>query len=223
MYKLLFLSLFFTSLYAINPKAYASLGDTIYNNLQGIKKLTSISDCYLYVDDIKRYIVDVNAVKKEGFLLNANSSPKEGQAYLRKLRNLASVYDKYVRVSEKLFNNSIENGDTLLFTKILNTGLIDLNEHKNEILKYYSRHKNEINASGVLKEFLVKSMKSTKKNQIEVKRESAKMLHEAQKIKRLRERDKKYQVALEKRLDNIVKKKKKEIRKKERAELINSL
>lgn len=224
MYKFFILfSLLFTSLYAVNPKAYESLGDKIYDNVENVKKLISIGDYYLYVDDINKYITAVNAAKQEGFLLDANSSSQQRKNYLKKLRELASENDYYVRMAETSLSNAISNADSLLFTKILNTGLIDLKAHKKEILDYYFTHKNDIKASGALKEFIDKSTAFKSNAEAEARRNRSKKLREELKIKRLRERDRKRQLELEKKLDQAVEKKKMEIRQEQREELIKSI
>lgn len=224
MYKFLIIFfLCFSSLYAINPKAYASLGDKIYNNAQNIKKLTSIGDYYLYSDDINAYLKKVTLAKQKGLMLDANSSADERKKYLATLRQLSSLNDYYVHMAETSLKNSIANQDSLLFSKIINTGLIDLKAHKKEILDYYFAHSNEVKADGAIKEFLDKSSELKRKRKEQERKERLKKLHEQEKIQRLRQRDKKRQLELEEKLDKAVEKKKMEIRKEQKEELIKSI
>ncbi len=224
MYKFLIIFFFcFSSLYAINPKAYASLGDKIYNNAQNIKKLTTIGDYYLYVDDINAYLTRVNIAKEEGLMLDENSSADERKKYLEKLRELSSLNDYYVHMAETSLKNAMQNGDSLLFSKIINTGLIDLKEHKKEILNYYYVHSNEVKADGVIKDFFDTSSELERKRKAKERKERLKKLHEKEKIERLRQRDKQRQLELEKSLDKAVEKKKMEIRKEQKEELIKSI
>ena len=224
MYRFLILFfLCFSFAHALNPKAYARLGDTIYNNANNIKNLISIGDYYLYVDDINKYLQSVNAAKQEGLLLDANSSPQEKKRYLSKLRKLSAMNDYYVRMAETSLENSIANQDSLLFSKIINTGLIDTKRYKKEILDYYFKHTKEVEPTGVIKMFLDESKALQRKREALERKNRSKQLHEQEKIKRLRERDKKRQLELENKLDKAVEKKKMEIRKEQKAELIKSI
>jgi hypothetical protein len=226
MYKLFVLPLLFvTFLYSssINPTAYATLGDKIYNNVANIKKLTTIGDYYLYVDDINDYLKRVREVKQEGLALTDNSPLKAKKDYLNKLRKLSKENDYYTRLAQTSLESSMANGDSLLFSKIINSGLIDTKAHKKEILDYYFAHSKDINTSGVIQSYLDESEALKRKREAMYKRRMSKKLREEQKIKRLRERDKERQLMLEKKLDTEVKKKKLEIRKEQKEELIKSI
>jgi len=224
MYRFLILFfLCFSLAHAVNPKAYASLGDKIYSNAQNIKSLTTIGDYYLYVDDINNYLQRVNIAKQEGLMLDINSSLKEKKEYLSKLRKLSLLNDYYVRMAETSFENAIANQDSLLFSKIINTGLIDIKKHKKEILNYYFTHSKEVETTGIIKTFLDESSALQRKREALERKNRSKKLHEQEKIKRLRQRDKKRQLELENKLDQAVEKKKMEIREEQKAELIKSI
>jgi len=224
MYKLFILPfVFVTLLYCANPKAYATLGDKIYNNVTNIKKLTTIGDYYLYVDDINDYLKRVREAKQEGLALTDNSPLKAKKDYLNKLRKLSKENDYYTRLAQTSLESSMANGDSLLFSKIINSGLIDTKAHKKEILDYYFAHSKDINASGVIQSYLDESEALKRKRESMYKRRMSKKLREEQKIKRLRERDKERQLELEKKLDKEVQKKKLEIRKEQKEELIKSI
>jgi hypothetical protein len=210
MYKLfVFTFLFTTLLNAANPKAYAVFGDTIYNNIDNIKKLTKIGDYYLYVDDINDYIHRVNEAKKRGMLLDEKSPLSEKRAYLNTLRKLSKENDYYSHMAQTSFINAMQNGDSLLFTKIINSGLIDTKAHKKEILDYYFAHSKDINTTGVIQTYLDENREMQRREALKRKRLSKKE-REEQRIKRLRELDKKRRLELEQKLDKAVKKKKEE-------------
>ena len=101
--------------------------------------------------------------------------------------------------------------------------MIDTKAHKKEILNYYFAHSKDINASGVIQTYLDESEALKRKREAMYKRNMSKKLREEQKIKRLRARDKEHQLELEKKLDQAVEKKKKEIRKEQKEELIKSI
>ncbi|WP_457743637.1 hypothetical protein [Sulfurimonas sp.] len=224
MYKfILFLCLSITVLYASNPLMYAVLGDKIYNNLDNIKKLTTIGDYYLYQDDINKYIVDVNKAKAIGLSLDENSSPKERKAYLKELRELSSENDYYTRLATTSLYTSMQNGNSLLFTKIINSGLINTQENKKVILDYYFAHQNDINTTGVIDLYLKEDKELKAKREASAKKLITKKMKEEQRIKRIRKDDEIQQLKLEKRLDKAVEKKKKEIRKEQKKELLKSI
>ena len=212
-----------TLLFSTNPKAYASLGNQIYNNLENIKKLTTISDYYLYFDAINNYLFKVKRAKQLGFSLDENSPSKVKKQYLQTLRQLSKENNYYHRLAQKSLETSIKNRDFLLFSQIINSGLIDTKANKKRILHYYFAHIKDINASGVIQSYLDKDALLKRKRKALRHKRVVKKTKEEEKIERLREQDKAHQVALEKRLNREVQKKKREIREEQREELLKSL
>ena len=224
MFKLFILLFTFTTLlFSANPKPYATLGNKIYDNANNIKKLTTIGDYYLYVDKINSYFVKVNLAKQLGFSLDKNSTPKEKREYLQTLRKLSKDNDYYIRMVYNSFEASMQNGDSLLFNRIINSGLIDTKANKKRILDYYFAHSKDINSSGVIQAYLDEDEALRRKHEAMKRKRLSKKMLEEQKIKRLRERDKARQIGLEKKLNEALEKKKREIREEQREELIKSL
>ena len=224
MFKLFILLFTFTTLlFSANPKPYATLGNKIYDNANNIKKLTTIGDYYLYVDKINNYFVKVNLAKQLGFSLDKNSTPKEKREYLQTLRKLSKDNDYYIRMVHNSFETSMQNGDSLLFNRIINSGLIDTKANKKRILDYYFAHSKDINSSGVIQSYLDEDEALRRKHEAMKRKRLSKKMLEEQKIKRLRERDKARQIGLEKKLNEALEKKKREIREEQREELIKSL
>jgi len=224
MYKLLLLFFTYVSLvYGANPKAYASLGNKIYDNVNNIQNLTKIGDYYLYVDEINDYIRRVRIAKEKGFQLEKESSLQERNNYLKTLRKLAQDNDYYTRMAKTSLENAIKNGDSLLFSKIINSGLIDTKANKKRILDYYFAHKKDINATGIIQHYLDEDRALQRAQEEKNRLKLSKAQREALKIKRLRLRDKKRQEALEKKLDAAVKEKKLEIREEQKKELLKSI
>ena len=214
---------FTTLLFSANPKVYESLGNQIYDNTDNIKKLTTIGDYYLYVDGINHYLFNVKLAKQFGFSLDKNSSPKMRKKYLQTLRKLSKENDYYMRMAQTSLETSIQNGDSLLFSKIINSGLIDTKANKKKILSYYFKHEKDINASGIIQSFLNKEAALRRKNEAMRRKQLSKKMREKEKIERLRKEDKARQRALENRLDREVEKKKREIREEQREELLKSI
>jgi len=225
MYKLFIIFFFSTLLLSAsdNPKAYASLGDKIYDNANNIKKLEDIGDYYLYIDDIEKYLQEVNATKELGYTLDKNSSIESKKIYLNKLRTLSHDNDYYSRMAETSFNSSLRNKDSALFSQVINSGLIDTKKYKKEILDYYFAHSEDINRSGVIQNYLDEDKALQEERERLRKKYKTKKMLEAEKIQRLREQDKIEQLQLEKKLNKAVEKKKIEIREEQKKELIKSI
>lgn len=224
MYK--FLTLLFLSTLVFgasqNPKAYASLGDKIYNNTSNIKKLENIGDYYLYTDDIEKYLQEVNATKEFGYSLDKNSSVESRKRYLNKLRALSKDNDYYSRMAVTSFKSSMKKEDSALFSQIINSGLINTQKYKKEILDYYFAHSKDINATGVVQKYLDENRALQERDRLKKKYKTKQML-EAEKIQRLREEDRERHMQLEKRLNQELEKKKLEIRQEQKKELIKSI
>jgi hypothetical protein len=212
-----------TSLYAKNPDAYAALGDQIYNNVDKIQNLSTIGDYSLFKNDIDRYVGEVKKAKQEGLKIKKSSSAEDKRAYLNKLRKLAKDNDYYVRSVQNSFKDAIEDNNTTIFIKLVNSGLIDTNKHKHEILKYYTAHRDDIHESGIIKIFLDEEKILKEKAEARRRREMSKKRREQEKIKRLRQKDKLRQERLEQKLDEAVEKKKSQILQEQKEELIKSI
>ncbi|SFV64168.1 hypothetical protein MNB_SM-5-372 [hydrothermal vent metagenome] len=225
MLKLFILFFTFTTLlFSANPRVYESLGNPIYNNIENIKKLTTIGDFYLYVDGINHYIVNVELAKQLGFSLGKDSAPEMRNKYLQTLRKLSKENNYYKRLVQRTLEAAIQNGDSLLFSKLINSGLIDTKANKKKILTYYFKHKKDINPSGIIQSFLDRDATLLKRrNEAIRRRKLLKKKREKEKIERLRKEDEARQRALENRLDREVEKQKREIREEQREELLKSL
>jgi len=221
MYKLLLLTLLTTLLLANNPKPYAALGDIIYDNASKIQSLQDISIYELYKDDIDTYLKNVTDTKNEGFQLELGKAKISKRDYLKKLRKLSQTNDYFLRSINNNYKESMSHNDYELFSQMINSGLIDTSAHKKEIIDYYYEHEEDINASGVIENFLEEDAKLKALKEAQKKRYKTKKELEAEKIKRIRENDKRKQAALEKRLQEDVNHKKLEIREEQKKELAN--
>jgi hypothetical protein len=191
-----------TFLYSNNPKPYAALGNVIYDNVQKIDSLQKLKSYDLYKSNIAKYVKEVELAKKEGFEIEASKAKISKKDYLIKLRHLAKINDNYLRGIRDNYKASMNNNNYNLFSEIINCGLIDTNKNKNEIIDYYYKHEEDINASGVIEDFLnddakLKALKESQK----IKYKTKKMLEE-KKIKRIRDKEKITQENLEVKLQN---------------------
>ena len=221
MYKLLLLTFMLTSLYSNNPKPYSALGNVIYNNVQKIDSLQNLSSYELYKSDIAKYVQEVQQAKKEGFEIESNTASISKKDYLIKLRHLSKINDYYLRGIRSKYKSSMDNNNYNLFSEIINCGLVDTDKNKNEIIDYYYKHQEDINASGVIKNFLNDDAKLKALKDAQKKKYKTKKMLEDEKIKRIREKDKIIQENLEAKLQNELEDKKLKIREEQKRELAN--
>ncbi|SFV53583.1 hypothetical protein MNB_SM-6-1266 [hydrothermal vent metagenome] len=217
----LFLCFFLLStlLFAKNPIAYAALGDVLYNNADKIAKLKEIEEYKSYTAGINKYLQDLKETKIEGFAVKPNSSEVVKKAYLNKLRSLVKMNDFFVHSVYEFYNVAKEEQNSRLFSQIINTGLLNTDEHKQEILDYYFSHVKDMNTTGIIQSYLDEDAKILKKKKLQQKRYKSKKELEAQRIKEIRQRDKRDEERLEKKLQQELEYKKEQIRKYQQKEL----
>jgi len=223
MYKIILFLFLTTILLAKNPEPFAALADVIYDNAPKIEKLKNIGAFKSYTKEIDAYVQRVNKVKKEGFVLEYNTTPKRRSNYLAKLRELAKKNDYFTHMVELFYKNALETQNSKLFSQLINSGLLDTNEHKKEIINYYFAHQEEINPQGLIQSYLDEDAKLRAKREAQRKRYMSKKEREALRIKEIRERDRRQKELLEKRLDEELKEKKKEIREYQKKELSKTI
>ncbi len=222
MYKIFFFFLLNIALYAQNPKAFSTLGDIIYNNVDKIQKLENIDDYKVYKKKIKEYVADVKKLKKDGFALDEGVNTNKMQ-YLNKLRKLSQTNDFLVRSAKRNLDLAIENENSKLFSQLINTGLIDEKKSKNKIIDYYFSHSDEVNATGLIQKYLDNDKNLRRKKEYKKSLLNRKKLRELEKIRRIRKNDKLQQEKLEQQLNQEVQKKKLEIRQEQKKELSKTI
>ncbi|MBN2815383.1 MAG: hypothetical protein JXQ67_01770 [Campylobacterales bacterium] len=218
MYKIIIFTFFTTLLYAKNPNVYAVLGDVIYNNVDSIEKLQNIEAYKDYKLGIKNYVSLVHETKEQGFAIESGDDIESKGKYLSTLRELSKKNDFYIRKAQNSYKNAVENEDSTLFTTLVNSGLIDTEKNKEDILQYYFEHADDINTSGVIQSYLDEDA-ALKNKQAAQARYKSKKEREAEKIKRIRQNDLEAQKRLEERLQEEVNRKKIEIRENQKKEL----
>lgn len=222
MQKIVFLLLLSIALFAQNPKAFSTLGDIIYNNVDKIQKLENIQEYSVYKKKIQKYVADVKKLKSDGFALDEGLYNDKMQ-YLNKLRKLSTTNDFFVRSVKRNLDLAIENNNSKLFTELINTGLLDEEKDKNKIIDYYFAHSNEVNATGLIQKYLDEDKKLRAKKEYKKSLLKRKKLRELEKIRRIREKDKLEQQKLEEQLNKEVQKKKLKIREEQKKELSKTI
>ena len=218
MYKILLFTFLTTILTATNPKPYAVLGDVIYDNSQNIYKLHEIIQCHIPKKEILEYIKEVNATKQYGFALEEGKS-SDKKSYLNKLRALSKRNDNYVRTVNSSYRKSMKKKNYELFSALVNSGLLDIQSNKDEIISYFYKNSDDINSSGVIDDLLVKNTKIRAEKEALKKRNKSHKDQELEKIKRIRENDRLAKAKMEKELQTSVDNKKLKIREEQEKEL----
>jgi hypothetical protein len=219
-----FITLFFsTLLLAQNPIAFAALGDVIYNNVDNIENLKNIPEYKVYDTKIDNYVKDVKKAKKDGFALVNGSKNITKIEYLNELRQLVKTNDFFVRSVESFYGASQKEQNSRLFSQIINSGLLDTNEHKKEIINYYFAHQEDMNTTGVIQSYLDADAKLRAKKEAQQRRIKSKKEREAERIRQIREEDKRQKERIEQKLQQELQKKKEEIREYQKEELSKTI
>jgi hypothetical protein len=202
-----------------NPTIYSVLGDGVYNNVGNIVKLKEIPAYMDEKDKISSYVQEVYATKKIGHALENGDVSIDKLVYLNKLRELSKENDNYIRSVHSNFRASMSNGDSDLFSSLINSGLIDTRRYKDEIINYYIGHVEEINPEGVIQDFINEDKYLKKEAAANQKLYKSKQQRQKDKIQRIREQDAIEQKALEQSIQKEVDQKKSEIRENQIKEL----
>lgn len=215
--KVVLLVLFAGCLFAQYPAVYRSLGDAIYTQAPKIERLKEIEPYTRYRAKIDSYIKEVNATKIAGFKIQRSQSGADAKSYLAKLRELEVIHNFFLYDVNGNFQASMKDRDHHLFLLLLNSGLISVQERKKEILNYYDTYKDEIQPSGVLLDLLEERKASEEKKRKNVYKQVKET--EAQKIQRLRQRDKERELLLQEELEKELQEKKRKILEEQMREL----
>lgn len=216
MKNIIIISLLTTFLFAQNPKVYSTIGDDIYNNVDSIENLKSLSAYPYEKNKILKYVNAVKLSKQIGFNIESGNKEVSPSKYLKKLRELSKTDKGFVRKVKAMFDKSIEEENTLLFLEMINSGLLDTKARQKEIMSFYKSHQDDISPVGVIQVFLDENAKLRKEHTYLIE---AKKRKELARIKYLREKDKAEEEALNKKLTEELKEKKKEIRAHQKQEL----
>lgn len=206
-----------------NPDVYAALGDVIYGNVNSIENLQNLSPYTIYKEKIQNYVQAVKDAKKIGEKIESGDKNVDADEYLATLRNLSKENDFFVRLTNIYYESSIKNEKSELFLDLVNSGLVDTQERKQEILDYYFTHKDDINATGVIQTFLDEDAKLKAKKETQIIYEKSKKNKELEKIERIRQKDQLEQEALEQKLQKELEEKKKKLREEQKIELQKTL
>lgn len=213
----------FVQLLATNPIIYSSLGDELYDNVEKIESLQSITKYRQYIEKITKYVKDIKSTKDLGLKIDTGvRKPEEGRVYLNQMRSLNKINAYFMRLVKNDFKLSMQTKDNELFQGILNSQLIDIEKNKKNILKYYKENSKSLLVFGELKRLLdevynSKRAKTLRKSSYKKSKERI----QRDKMEKIKRNDIKRAEKLEDKLMYELKKKKKEIRQEQEAQLFN--
>lgn len=198
---------------AVNPKVYQSLGDEIYDNISKIETLKQLKQYEGFIEKIDTYAKKVQKTKDFGYQVESGARANLKLDYLSQIREHKKVNDSFVRSAHNALQSALDTKNDVLFIGVVNSGLIDARANKKKILNYYKAHSDTINPEGIIQTFLDED-KNKKRWRGKTKKEL-----QAEKVARLRKNDKLDEEALEEKLANELREKKRKIRAKQEREL----
>ncbi|SFV51250.1 hypothetical protein MNB_SM-7-889 [hydrothermal vent metagenome] len=132
---------------------------------------------------------------------------------------IVKTNDFFVHSVASSYEEAKKHEESKRFSQLINSGLLDVNERKKEIIDYYFAHAKDMNTTGLIQSYLDADAKLRAKKEQEQKLYKSKKEREAERIKEIRENDKRQKEKLEKKLQKEVKEKKLEIREYQKEEL----
>lgn len=138
MLRLMFILIIVVQAWAENPKPYASLGDQIYDDMESFSYLVDTGVLEDYRARVQKYLKKCEIIKVQGFALeNKKSDPEAGRAYLKRLRALNQEYEFYLNTARQMFDRSMQEKDYDTFSKLIKSGLIDIEPDIDHIIGFY--------------------------------------------------------------------------------------
>ncbi len=187
------------TLFAQNPKSFAALGDVLYNDVNKFENLKEMASMQEYQASIDAYIALAGETKKMGFAVDAQKAkdPKntsdDGKKYLKALRELSSQHGAIMLNSRTRFKEALSDEDGVMVNGMIDNGVIDPENYKSEIIRYYEEFGEDQNLS-FLEPTYAKSLKKDSNSSVSQKRSSEDMAS----IKRMRAKEKAKSEALAK-------------------------
>jgi hypothetical protein len=223
MKKLICVLLMALPLLAENPKAFAALGDIIYNDASVIAKLGDIESMKSEHEMINSYLIVCEVVKREGFALDHNQSDVDKKDYLALLRILSKEHDELFRKADLAFEQAMSEGNEEQVLKLFASGAVDTAAMTPEITAYYEKFHEEQELS-TLADFIAEQerLRAAREAEEASRRKAAGNYvkkKEQEKIRHFRERDEDERRAREKELREEMERTKEEIFEKQKREL----
>jgi len=199
------------SLFAQNPKAFAALGDVIYNDVdkfEALKNMASMQDTKMSIDS---YIDSAKSAKKMGHALDSKTGGIDSKSYLKVLRELSIERDAIISSSRDRFKEAIADEDGVTVNGMVANGVINAESYEKELLNYYEEFGEDQNLSSV-EPMYMRYLNSLKKDtNRSLTQEQLDALDNEARIKRMRAKNKAKEDALTRSVDEQQKKDKQEV------------
>ncbi len=137
------------TLFAQNPKAFATLGDVIYDDVDKFNNLKGLASMQDFIIAIDTYIASANATKNMGFALDSKDKSVDAKAYLKALRELSIERDTIISSSRDRFKEAISDEDALTINSMVGYGVINSDNYKKELINYYEEFGEDQNLSHI--------------------------------------------------------------------------
>ena len=199
------------SLFAQNPKAFAALGDVIYDDVakfEDLKNMASMQDAETSIDS---YITSAQSAKKMGLALDAKTDGIDAKSYLKVLRELSIERDTIISSSRDRFKEAIADEDGVTVNGMLSNGIINAENYKKELLNYYEEFGEDQNLSNVEPLYLEYLASLKKDDNVLLSQEQIEALDNKARVTRMREKNKAKSEALARSVEEQKKQDKKEV------------
>ncbi len=155
MKKYLLLLTLSLSLYAQNPKSFAALGDVLYNDVDKFENLKEMASMQEFRSSIDTYIALAAETKEMGFAIDIENAKDDkdvtvdGKEYLIALRKLSTEHDAIIDNSRTRFKEAMGDEDSETINGMINHGVIEIDDYKDELIRYYEEFGEDQNLSSL--------------------------------------------------------------------------
>ena len=155
MKKYLLLLTLSLSLYAQNPKSFAALGDVLYNDVDKFENLKEMASMQEFRSSIDTYIALAAETKEMGFAIDIENAKDDkdlavdGKEYLIALRKLSTEHDTIIDNSRTRFEEAMGDEDSETINGMINHGVIEIDDYKDELIRYYEEFGEDQNLSSL--------------------------------------------------------------------------
>lgn len=216
---LLLLTLSF-SLFGQTPKSFAALGDVLYNDVDKFQQLKEMAAMQEFRPAIDAYIAAAEKTEKMGFAIDAKTPSIDPKEYLKALRTLSADHDAIIVQSRTRFKEAIADEDGETINKMVVYGVIDPEDYQDDLVRYYEEFYEDQNLSTLepmYKSYIAGLKKDGNESKLTIAEREAK--ENAEKIKRMREKEKAKKEALNKSVNEEQLREKKKVLSEQKKEL----
>ncbi len=220
MKKYLLLLTLSLSLFGQTPKSFTALGDVLYNDVDKFEQLKEMAAMQEFRSTIDAYIAAAKKTETMGFAIDAKDPSTDPKEYLKALRLLSAEHDAIIVQSRTRFKEAIADEDGETINKMVVYGVIDPEDYQDDLIRYYEEFYEDQNLS-TLEPMYTHYLAGLKKDDnssklTEAEREAK---ENAERIQRMRAKDKAKTEALKKSVNEEQLREKKKVLSEQKKEL----